>query len=275
VSAKGLTSRLTLAQAAACIQVRGVSAYSSLEALLHDAFWAEEGEPAELALLDEVLREHPGPSLEIGCGSGRLLLPLLQKGHDVEGLELSAEMLAMCRAAAEDLSLEPVLHEGDMAVFDSGKRYASILLPAFTLQLADDPAAALAHFHTLLAPEGVIYLSVFIPFAELHKELPEGEWYEDHRIPWAEGRTAVIETKHRLNRKERILDREHRYRLLDADGGIEMEHVSQQTLRWFTARQLQGLLAKAKFEPLHALADFDPEIPVDEEAQIITVVARK
>ena len=87
-----------------------MSAYTSLEALLHDAFWAEEGEPAELALLDEVLREHPGPSLEVGCGSGRLLLPLLQKGHDVEGLELSGEMLAMCRTAAEDLSLEPVLH---------------------------------------------------------------------------------------------------------------------------------------------------------------------
>src|SRR5688572_23453449 len=62
-----------------------VNAYTSLEALLHDAFWAEEGEPAELQLLDETLREYPGPSLEIGCGSGRLLLPLLQKGHQVEG----------------------------------------------------------------------------------------------------------------------------------------------------------------------------------------------
>lgn len=252
-----------------------MSAYTSLEALLHDAFWAEEGEPAELALLGEVLREHPGPSLEVGCGSGRLLLPLLQKGHDVEGLELSGEMLAMCRAAAEDLSLDAVLHEGDMTTFDSGKRYASLLVPAFTLQLAADPAAVLSHFRTLLAPDGVIYLSVFIPFAELHKELLEGEWYEDHRIPWSEGRSAVIDTRHRLNRKERILDREHRYRLLAEDGSVEAEHISQQTLRWFTARQLSGLLAKAKFEPIHAIADFDPEAPVDEEAQIITVVARK
>jgi SAM-dependent methyltransferase len=251
-----------------------MSAYTSLEALLHDAFWAEEGEPAELALLDEVLREHPGPALEVGCGSGRLLLPLLQKGHDVEGLELSPDMLAMCRTAAEDLSLEPVLHEGDMISFDSGKRYQSLLLPAFTLQLADDPAAALAHFHTLLAPGGVIYLSVFIPFAELHKELPEGEWYEDHRIPWAGGRSAVIDTRHQLNRKNRILDREHRYRLLEPDGSIAAEHISRQTLRWFTARQLRGMLGKANFEPIHAIADFDPEVPVDDEAQVITVVAR-
>ncbi|MCW1915084.1 class I SAM-dependent methyltransferase [Luteolibacter sp. GHJ8] len=252
-----------------------MSAYTSLEALLHDAFWAEEGEPAELPFLVDLLREHPGLSLEVGCGSGRLLLPLLQKGYQVEGLELSAEMLELCRRSAADLSLEPVLHEGDMTVFDSGQRYQSLLLPAFTLQLAADPAAALKHFHTLLEPGGVIYLSVFIPFAELHKELPEGEWYEDHRIPWTEGRSAVIDTRHRLNRKERILEREHRYRLLASDGSVETEHVSQQTLRWFTARQLHGLLMKAGFEPLHALADFDPEVPVNEEAQIITVVAQK
>ncbi|RYD65398.1 MAG: class I SAM-dependent methyltransferase, partial [Verrucomicrobiaceae bacterium] len=48
-------------------------------------------------MLDELLRGHPGISLEIGCGSGRLLLPLLQKGHNVEGLELSREMLDLCR----------------------------------------------------------------------------------------------------------------------------------------------------------------------------------
>lgn len=251
-----------------------MSAYTSLEALLHDAFWAEEGEAAELPFMEQVLRDHPGLSLEVGCGSGRLLLPLLQKGFQVEGLELSRDMLDLGRKAAADLSLELVLHEADMTTFDSGTRYASLLVPAFTLQLADDPTAALAHFHKLLAADGVIYLSVFIPFAELHKELPEGEWYEDHRIPWTEGRTGSLETRHRLQRKERILEREHRYRILDSDGRVEAEHLSKQTLRWFTARQLRGMLDKAGFEPIHAIADFDPELPVDEEAQIITVVAR-
>ncbi|QJE94972.1 class I SAM-dependent methyltransferase [Luteolibacter luteus] len=252
-----------------------MNAYSSLEATLHDIFWAEEGEPAELQLLEETLREYPGPSLEIGCGSGRLLLPLLQKGHEVEGVELSSEMLEMCRKAATDLSLEPVLYEADMTAFDPGKTYRSVLVPAFTLQLAPDPAAALAHFCKLLEAGGVIYLSVFIPMAELHRELPEGQWYEDHGAKLPDGRSATLETRHGLDRKARILTREHRYRLHGADGSLEAEHESQQTIRWFTARQLRGMLAKAGLEPIHAIADFDPEQPVDEEAQIITVVARK
>ncbi|WP_193211039.1 methyltransferase domain-containing protein [Luteolibacter marinus] len=250
-----------------------MSAYTSLEARLHDAFWADEGEPAELALMAEVLRDHPGPALEVGSGSGRLLLPLLQKGHEVEGLELSAEMLAMCRESASALGLDPVLYEADMLTFEPGKTYAALLLPAFTLQLAPDPAAALEHFHRLLRPGGVIYLSVFIPLAELHGELPEGEWYDDHRTRLPDGRSAAVETRHRLDRKSRILDREHRYSLFDAGGGLLDEHTSRQTLRWFTPRQLRGLLAKAGFKPLHAVADFDAEIPVDDEAQIITVVA--
>ena len=252
-----------------------MNAYTSLEARLHDAFWAEEGEPAELALLDQTLREYPGRSLEVGCGSGRLLLPLLQKGHEVEGLELSPEMLALCRQAAETMGSRPILHEGDMTSFDPGHTYASLLVPAFTLQLATDPAAALARFNRLLGPAGIIYLSVFIPMAELHRELPEGEWYDDHGTTLPDGRSATVQTRHRLDRKARILEREHRYRLLAADGSPESEHESKQVIRWFTARQFRGMLARAGFEPLHAIADFDPEAPVEEDTQIITVVARK
>ena len=127
----------------------------------------------------------------------------------------------------------------------------------------------------LLEKDGLLYLSVFIPMAELHRELPEGEWYEDHRTKLPDGRTAAVHTRHHLDRRNRVLQREHRYELLSADDSIEAEHLSSQTLRWFTPRQLRGLLEKSGFEAVHALADFDPELPVDDEAQIVTVVARR
>jgi len=250
-----------------------VNAYESLEALLHDPFWEAEGEPVELAFMEEVLKEHPGRSLEIGSGSGRLLLPLLQKGYEAEGLELSAEMLRLCREKAAELGLAPVLYEADMISFVPEQPYASLLVPAFTLQLVEDAAIALSAFHRMLEPGGVVYLSVFRPQAELHKELPEGDWYDDHAIDLPDGGRASLKTRHRLDRKQRILFREHHYRV-EKDGVVQ-EHFSEQTVRWFTPRQLSGLMLKAGFEVLHAMAEFDPEEPVNDDSQIVTLVARR
>lgn len=247
--------------------------YQSLEALLHDPFWAAEGEAVELGFMENVLKEHPGRALEVGCGSGRLLLPLLEKGFEVEGIDLSEEMLKLCRETALKAGLSPILHHGDMVAFAPEEAYHSLLLPAFTLQLAEDANVALKAFHAQLKPGGVLYLSVFRPQAELLKELPENEWYDDHGIELADGRKASLRTRHRLDRKQRILFREHHYSLAGPEG--VQEHFSEQTVRWFTPRQLSAMLTKAGFEVLNAMADFDTEMPVDDDSQIVTLLARR
>ena len=248
------------------------SNYTSLEAELHDLFWSEEESP-ELEWLDALLKNHPGLALEIGSGSGRLLLPLLEKGYSIEGLESSSEMLDLCRASATEKDLSPVLHDGDMTSFSPEKSYHCILVPAFTFQLSDDPVATLKNFKKLLVPGGLLYLTVFIPFAEIDNELPENEWYQDHEIEFPDGRHASIETRHQIDRKKRILKREHHYRLTDGDS--VREHHSEQTVRWFTAHQLAKLIADAGLIVENAVADFDDQLPVDESAQIITLIARK
>jgi len=248
-----------------------VNDYRSLEALLHDAFWAAEETP-ELDWLDALLVRHPGRALEVGSGSGRLLLPLLAKGHALEGLEPAAEMRELCQRAAADLGLEPVVHAAAMADFDPPSRYAAVLVPAFTLQLSDDPARDLARLHRWLDPDGLLYLSVFVPHAELAGELPEGEWYPDQQITLPDGARARLETRHRLDRAARVLDREHHY-TLERDRE-RLEHRSRQRIRWFTPEQLHAALGAAGFTPETAVAEFDEDLPVDPEAQIITVVAR-
>lgn len=245
-------------------------AYTSLEAELHDPFWASEESP-ELEWLDALLNEFPGRSLEVGCGSGRLLLPLLRKGHPIEGLEPSPDMLELCRRQAGDL--EPVLHAGRMADFESTARYRSILIPAFTLQLSADAETDLQRMRDLLTDDGVLYLTVFLPFAELEGDLPENEWYPDHEIELPDGSRATLETRHRIDRGQQTLHREHHYRL-EKDGTVR-EHRSEQTIRWFEPRQLAGILERTGFRIERAVADFDESLPVTEDAQIITLVARR
>ena len=72
----------------------------------------EDGDVYDLVLKDipygldfyvTLAREAQGPVLDIACGTGRILLPCLQAGVDIEGLDLYWPMLKTLRAKAADL----------------------------------------------------------------------------------------------------------------------------------------------------------------------------
>ncbi len=250
--------------------------YLALEAELHDAFWAAEDAHSELPLMADFLADHPGRALEIGCGSGRLLLPLVARGFDVEGLELSPDMLALCNSNAAEKNLPLILHRGDMSNWRPQRNFDALLVPAFTLQLTDDPAATLRHWHDWLVPGGGLYLTTFVPFAELDGDLPENQWYDDHQATLPDGRRASLETRHQLDRRARQLQREHRYRI----EGTAAIHESRQTLRWFEDDELSALLKTSGFELTRAFLDFDPErffspSELEESDGICTYLARR
>jgi SAM-dependent methyltransferase len=248
--------------------------YQNLEAALHDPFWDTEGPPAELPLLDAFLRDVSGTSLEVGCGSGRLLLPLLARGHDIEGLDPSAEMLALCRQNAEELRLAPTLHHASLEAFAPQTRYAAAAVPAFTFQLVDDPSKAIAALRGLLQPDGKLYLTTFIPWAEILGELPENEWYDDHQATLADGSRATCETRHTIDVDNHKLVRQHRYTLHPADGSARQTHESIQAVRWLFPEELTPLLEEHGFVVEDLIGDFDTDSLDTENPQILTIIAR-
>jgi SAM-dependent methyltransferase len=205
----------------------------------------------------DFLRLHPGPALEIGCGSGRLTLPLLENGFDLDGLELSTDMLDLFRQHAAPLT--PTLFTGDMSTWHPPAPYAALLAPAFTLQLAADPAATLRHWHQWLRPGGGLYLTLFVPFAEINGDHPPDRWYRDHQSRLPDGRCARLDTRHQIDPTHRILHREHRYRI---DGNPPRQYRSAQTIRWFDPAEIPNLLASTGFEITAAFPDFDPTRPL-------------
>lgn len=249
--------------------------YTSLEASLHDDFWAAEGPPAELPLLRTFLQNAPGPSLEIGSGSGRLLLPLLQEGFPVDGLEPSAEMNELCRHSAARVGLPVTLHQGDMDNWIAPQHYHSLLIPAFTLQLSARPADTLQHLAAMLTPNGVLYLSTFTPRAELSEALPENEWYHDQEVTLANGSIATINTRHRIDREKQILHREHRYMLHSACDELLSKHESMQSVHWFHRDQLKDMLQSAGFVIEKQFADFKPSRHSLKNALVVTTWARR
>lgn len=70
-------------------------------------------------------RSASGPVLDIGCGTGRILLPCLREGVDIGGLDLFEPMLARLRQSASRFGLsQPRLYRADMNDFKAPRRMA-------------------------------------------------------------------------------------------------------------------------------------------------------
>ena len=99
-----------------------------------------------------------GPVLEVGCGTGRILIPTARAGVDIVGLDLSPHMLRICQQHLLD---EPTavqsrvrLHQADMRNFDLAQTFTLVTLPFRPFQhltTVADQLACLASIHRHLA----------------------------------------------------------------------------------------------------------------------------
>ena len=79
-----------------------------------------------------------GEALELGCGTGRVLIPAAQAGCRITGIDQSKMMLARCRAKVEALPAETrtriMLVEADMTRFDLGRQFKLAIAPFRAVQ---------------------------------------------------------------------------------------------------------------------------------------------
>ena len=107
----------------------------------------------------DLIRKYGEPALEVGCGTGRLVLDYVAQGIDIDGVDNSPEMLAICRDKAKALDLTPMLYEQYLETLSLPRKYHIILITSSTLQLIIEPAMvkqALQRAHDQLLPGGVV-----------------------------------------------------------------------------------------------------------------------
>src|SRR5699024_3947826 len=106
-----------------------------------------------------------GNILEPGVGTGRILIPLLEKGLKVDGFDLSEEMLKICRNNCESRDLYPNLFEARMESFSLDTKYETIIVPTGTFLLLhkrEDSLSALKNFYHHLFDGGKLILDIFL-----------------------------------------------------------------------------------------------------------------
>jgi SAM-dependent methyltransferase len=150
-------------------------------------YWAEfnVAEPEELAWYRAAIERFGQPALDLGCGTGRLLLPLLAAGLDVDGADISPDMLALCEERGRRDGLAPTLHAQAMHELDLARRYRTIYIcDSFGLGgRRDHDLETLRRVHRHLEPGGALVFSYELPF----NERDEAQWAR-----WLPGRRDAI-----------------------------------------------------------------------------------
>jgi SAM-dependent methyltransferase len=123
------------------------------------------GRTIDLEFYKRVARAATGPVLEAGCGSGRILLPLLGEGLEMSGFDPSQAMLDMLQARAERLGLKPDVWQGD---FDSiTGSYHAVISPfnsVMHLLEQEQQFAAFQRVFDALKPGGMFAFDLVNPY---------------------------------------------------------------------------------------------------------------
>ena len=238
-------------------------------------WWAEFSQPGPEIDYFRRFVEEGQPALDVACGTGRLLLPYLRAGLDVDGCDISADMLAHCREAAEREGLSPALYAQAMHELDLPRRYRTVFVcGGFGLgSTRDQDAEALRRFYAHLAPGGLLVFDV----EAREPAAPE------LRRPWGEprGRRAGSDgAEYALQGRvadfdpiRRLITRELRaYMWRDGELVAEEEHVLTET--FYFQHELLLLLERAGFVDLEVRGQHNDLAPAPEDDFLVYLARR-
>lgn len=250
--------------------------------------WAEfatDGGP-EAEYFKTIIEASGQSALDLGCGTGRLLIPLLQAGLEVDGCDYSADMLAQCQARARALGFIPTLYQQSMHELDLPRRYRTIFACG-TLGLGGEQKLTLRTMRRCydhLRPGGVLAFD-YSPrwndppawlgrLPDVRHALPQ-DWPEaGERRTLSDGtQLEIVARTVAMDPLENVAVRQIRARLWK-DGTLIKEEIHTQKVGDYSKNELLLMLERAGFNEIRVTGDYRDE-PATADHDNLIFIARK
>ncbi len=216
-----------------------------------------------------------GPVLDVACGTGRILLRLLEAGVDVDGVDAFPLMLEQLRKKAQARGLEARVYQADMRDFTMPRRYdrAICAFNAFAhCETTDEQIQALLCIREHLEPGGALVLHMSYPSLSLWTD-PSGEPVLELRSTHPiNGNTLELWDTRYKNIVGQCQRSQMEVRELDAAGNLVDSQRFETTQRWIYRHELELLLRHAGFTRWDIRGGFENE-PLERDDQQMLVWA--
>jgi len=226
------------------------------------------------------LADQYGPNiLEIGSGTGRILLPLARDGYEVTGLELNEDMLKICQKKIEEESDETIqnidLFKGDMRDFELDKKFDLIIAPCNVIcHLIDrsDLKRSFSCFKKHLVEDGVLVIDNSLPDVESMVEDNRSEQVLEFTHP-ENGRKIVNKFTPTYDFVEQI--ETDSIVIREYDGKTKTREAKvEEKLTFYFPKELRAMLRSAGLEIFKERGSLRKEIPIDENSDEMVFFCR-
>jgi ubiquinone/menaquinone biosynthesis C-methylase UbiE len=223
----------------------------------------------------EIVKKYGQPVLDVGCGTGRILLDFMEQGFDVDGVDNSPDMLALLHQKAEKLNLNPTVYRQEMPKLSLPRKYQTILVPSSSFQLLLDeslPPLTMKGFYEHLLPGGILVM----PFMTLWKQGNPLENEDTSEVTRPEdGATIRRWSYSRFDPNTNLEHTIDRYEIMQAgEVSASEEHHQSPATRSYTQQQAVALYKNAGFKGIQVFHEFTFE-PVQAEDPLFSVLGFK
>jgi SAM-dependent methyltransferase len=243
-------------------------------------------EPVELAFYRDAIRRYGEPALDLGCGTGRVLVPLREEGVDVDGVDLSEDMLAWCRLRADAAGVQVEVQAQPMHRLDLHRRYRTIFIcDSFGIGGSHrDDRETLQRIYDHLEPGGALVFSTGYPYEDAEEW---GLWLPHARgglpEPWPEtGGRQELPDGDILEQRTRLVDLDPRgqrlvlgisSRLLH-DQTLVAEEERELAISVYLEQELRLLLELAGFTDVRIEAGYSGRLATADDADTVVIATK-